>query len=393
MLKYPIGMMIDSNTGIITWVPTNDQVGTHPIVVLISDPNGGETRHSFSILVENVNDPPEITSIPILTGTEEVVFVYPIEAEDMDLTNDKLTYELGEYPLGMRINSTFGIISWTPTTSQVGENNVIVLVSDGQGGSATQSFSINVMNLNDAPIIDSDPITSATEDVIYTYDVDALDNDPQDNLTYNLETAPLEMTIHAQTGLISWTPENNDVGSHQVVVKVVDNQNTYAIQSFVIIVDNVNDAPEMSEMSVSPESGNNRDSYVFTLKYKDPDGDEGSARVIINCVEHEMSKVGGDAQSGKIYFLELNLPAGKNTYYFEIDDNAGSNVAGGFSEVSVSAFKAEDEDDFFIPLWWIILILVIIIAVILIYLAKVKRQIRKHKQDQSQQMDQQPDNQ
>jgi len=43
----------------------------------------------------------------------------------------------------MTINSTTGVISWTPTEAQIGANEVEVEVSDGSR-SATQSFTIGV---------------------------------------------------------------------------------------------------------------------------------------------------------------------------------------------------------------------------------------------------------
>ena len=43
----------------------------------------------------------------------------------------------------MTINSDTGVISWTPTEVQIGENEVVVEVSD-ESKSATQSFTITV---------------------------------------------------------------------------------------------------------------------------------------------------------------------------------------------------------------------------------------------------------
>ncbi len=51
----------------------------------------------------------------------------------------------------MTINATTGLLSWTPTASQVGQSAVSVTVSDGQGGSVTQSFTISVNTVAQAP--------------------------------------------------------------------------------------------------------------------------------------------------------------------------------------------------------------------------------------------------
>ena len=61
------------------------------------------------------------------------------------------------------------VLSGTPTNSDVGLHNVTITATDSGGLSATQSFMINVENVNDAPTFTSTPITAATEDVGYSY--------------------------------------------------------------------------------------------------------------------------------------------------------------------------------------------------------------------------------
>ncbi|UCG68634.1 MAG: tandem-95 repeat protein, partial [Thermoplasmata archaeon] len=383
LLNYPEGMVIDSDAGTITWTPTNAQVGTHPIIVKVIDGNEGDAKQSFSIIVENVNDSPTIISIPPMEGKEEVVYTYLAQAEDLD-PDDTLIFELAVYPAGMQINSTAGIISWTPTNAQVGENSVIVVVTDGNSGSDTQSFVINVSNVNDKPYFTSSPITEATEDVQYFYDVNANDVDPGDSLTYSLTSAPEGMIINESNGFISWIPMDADVGTHQIEVKVTDNQSTIASQSFTITVENVNDAPIMSGMTVEPETGNNRDIFVFTLTYTDPDGDSGTAKVIINSAEYEMTKIGGGALTGEIFTLETALGARNHTYYFVIDDDEDHVVVSDVSKIYVTAVEVEEEPEDLLPIpeWWLILILILIIIAVLIYLGIVKRQLKRQRRYQ-----------
>ena len=74
---------------------------------------------------------------------------------------------------------------------------------------------------NHAPEITSSPITTATVDVLYNYNVNATDPDG-DTLTYSLTTKPTGMTINSSTGLINWTPSLDQVGDNSVSVKVSD---------------------------------------------------------------------------------------------------------------------------------------------------------------------------
>jgi len=86
--------------------------------------------------------------------------------------------------------------------------------------------------LNSEPVIESDPVTTAEEGALYTYDVAATDPEG-DTLTYSLITSPDGMTINSSTGVISWTPAA--AGSFEVTVEVSDSSKSDT-QSFTITV-------------------------------------------------------------------------------------------------------------------------------------------------------------
>jgi hypothetical protein len=88
---------------------------------------------------------------------------------------------------------------------------------------------------NSSPIIESNPVTTAKEGAVYTYDVEATDPN-EDTLTYSLTTSPTGMTINSTTGVITWTPTEDQVDENEVEVEVSDGSKS-AIQSFTITVD------------------------------------------------------------------------------------------------------------------------------------------------------------
>ncbi len=114
------------------------------------------------------NSSPIIESDPITTAKEGAEYTYDVEA--IDPNEDTLTYSLNVSPTGMTINSTTGVISWTPAAA--GSFDVTVEVSD-DSKSATQSFTITVDETKLASIEvlppsmtleigESKPITSVT---------------------------------------------------------------------------------------------------------------------------------------------------------------------------------------------------------------------------------------
>lgn len=90
----------------------------------------------------STNQTPIITSNQITSATVDQTYTYNVTATDPD--GDTLTFSLTIRPTGMTINSSTGLISWTPTTS--GDYDVMVKVSDNGSPvkSITQSFTITV---------------------------------------------------------------------------------------------------------------------------------------------------------------------------------------------------------------------------------------------------------
>lgn len=87
------------------------------------------------------NGAPVITSAAITSATERGAYKYDVDATDPD--GDTLVFSLSTAPSGMSISSSTGLITWAPSSSQIGANNVVVNVSDSNL-SASQSFTIKV---------------------------------------------------------------------------------------------------------------------------------------------------------------------------------------------------------------------------------------------------------
>ncbi len=109
-----------------------------------------------------VNYAPVIYSSPIEHGMAGIVYNYDVNATDPN--GNALTYSLVAAPPGMEINSSTGLIAWTP--SQPGSYDVEVHVSDGSGGTADQGYSLVVGELpplNQPPVADAGgPYTGLT---------------------------------------------------------------------------------------------------------------------------------------------------------------------------------------------------------------------------------------
>jgi len=157
--------------------------------------------------------------------------------------------------------------------------------------------------LNSAPLIISEPITTATEDQLYSYQVKA--SDPNgDNLSYSFIINPEGMSINSENGLITWAPTNNQVGIHQIIVEISDGKQSIT-QSFEIEVININNHPQI--LSYSPASINIKinegNSVKFEVQAQDIDLNTTlSYQWLLNGKKISSSTVSGnDSKSSWIY--------------------------------------------------------------------------------------------
>jgi RHS repeat-associated protein len=140
-----------------------------------------------------------ITSRP----TESQPYMYRVTAADAD--GDSVTFALADGPAGMTIDTSTGVVAWSPTSSQLGRHAVTLSASDENGGSTTQTFIVTVdpAHGEHAPRIVTEPIDVALSTVPYEYHLRAADRD-EDPLRYQLESGPDGMTISPDFGTLTW---------------------------------------------------------------------------------------------------------------------------------------------------------------------------------------------
>lgn len=129
---------------------------------------------------------------------------------------------------------TDNLANIVPVQDASGQTSVTFILSDIAGLSAQQTISVFIKDINDAPVITSSPVSTATVGQQYSYSIAAVDNEG-DALIFGLTRRPSGMTIDG-SGTVLWTPTSGQVGTHEVTVKVKDRDNADNVQKFQIVV-------------------------------------------------------------------------------------------------------------------------------------------------------------
>ncbi|HSH14843.1 MAG TPA: putative Ig domain-containing protein, partial [Verrucomicrobiae bacterium] len=238
-----------ASDGTLSGIPDNADVGLNVFTVSVTDNIiATPVEATLNITVINTNDAPVFTADPI-TGsdaTEDSAYSGSLagSANDVD-PGASLAYAKVSGPAWLGVAGN-GALTGMPSNADVGVNSFTVSVDDGNGGVATATLNITVINTNDAPTWASNPVSgaNATEDSAYSGSLagSASDVDPGASLTFAKLSGPAWLDV-APNGTLSGTPSNSDVGANSFSVSVYDGTAAPVEANLDITVINTNDAP------------------------------------------------------------------------------------------------------------------------------------------------------
>lgn len=145
-------------------------------------------------------------------------------------------------------------------------------VADPDGLADTQIYTLNVEDVNEAPVIDSEPQTALQGGQSFEYQVEVSDTDIGDAHIYEIVSGPEGLYLDERTGRFSSLPGAIAPGTYDVTVLVTDLRGATIEQTFILVV-NENLPPEI----VSPpvEVGDQKTGYRYNVDGTDPNaGDE-----------------------------------------------------------------------------------------------------------------------
>jgi Ca2+-binding RTX toxin-like protein len=260
--RLPQWLQYDAATRTLFGTPDNNEVGEFDVIVQGMDTLGAATLHSFHVTVQNTNDAPEVSApLANLRAVQNNPFSFTLANDsfhDADV-GDVLTYsaalENGDpLPAWLAFDTQTATFAGTPANGDVGELRVRVTVTDLAGESVSQTFALEVADINDAPEAGSPLVAkAATQDIAFVFALPVgafVDPDVGDRLSYsatliNGDPLPTWLSFNAESGTFSGTPGNADVEELQIRVTATDLTGANAMQTLSLTVVNVNDTPQV----------------------------------------------------------------------------------------------------------------------------------------------------
>lgn len=204
-------------------IPEHDWFGTVNVTVMATD-GPTQAQAVVSIMVTNVEDPPRFTDLQPMTvfeGTPYSLYlsVYDSDSDNVSLSCQNNTLNLTATDLG---NKTLRI-DLTPTNAEVGRHTVSILATDESNNTAQQYLVVEVKNVNSPPFFiepsANRPFKLKVGSDFATH-IKAQDLDLKDQLRYYDNTDMFD--INSSTGLIEFSPHEEDRGEHIVTIWAYD---------------------------------------------------------------------------------------------------------------------------------------------------------------------------
>jgi uncharacterized protein YhhL (DUF1145 family) len=367
-------LSLDPDTGQLSGMPNQIDVGTYEIEISLDDGIGGITTKVFELNVIDVNDPPVITN-------EDKVTVFQGESYDETYTSvdqddiGPFEWYLNTNAEWLSIENSSGRLFGIPEDNDVGIFFVNITVEDPRGGRASRNFSLEVIDINDPPaLIDVPDISKIIQGDYYYFEFQAIDIDDPQIFFWILETDATWLSLGSKTGILSGTPGNDHVGIFFVNITVEDQRGERASINFTIEVENLNDPPQWVS---GPSDSVIREGEQYSFDVDAIDIDEMDI-LQYDISSKPMTDISINRMTGEISWIaSLNFfTPPYNVLQVTVNVTDGTTVlVHKFSisviENSTSEPSSSDSDDDFNSSFFLILILTIfglIIAIVIIFI-------------------------
>ena len=248
----PVGLTIDSATGMVQWTPTADQLGSHSITIRATNLVGVVDQNFTVSVVDHVAPtvPANVTTTPLTTSS--ALLQWSPSTDNVGVAGYRVyaVRHIGYRP----VRTVYALVGTTTDTSFVvgvssatAQPRYVVRAFDAAGNNSGNSSSVAPRPLI-APYLYywSGLQTNGALGVVANHKLSAqlaVIGSPAPTLS--IDSGPTNLTV-SPTGLIEWTPTAADVGTAKAVIRATNSAGTTTLGV------TINVAPDLPVISYSP---------------------------------------------------------------------------------------------------------------------------------------------
>jgi len=276
-------LSINHTTGILSGMPTQNDVGPYWVNVTASDYERHDF-HNFTLMVIQINEEPTILTPDISQAFEDEI--YSADYIAFDEEDDLLTWSIDSNASFILIGPLSGELVGFPLQQHIGSYYVNITVSDGEY-MAYHNFTLDVIGVNDPPEITiSSPANRSVVSGIVVLEGNVSDEDGNDTIE--------QVQVYANTGdweavsgltywTFDWDTSTLENGNYTLSFRAFDGTNHSKVKEILL---NVNNSPPENKPPVititSPEQGAEVSGTVtFKGSISDEDGSVEKVEIYI----------------------------------------------------------------------------------------------------------------
>jgi DNA/RNA endonuclease G (NUC1) len=307
--------------GSVTYTPAADYNGADSFTYTIGDGHGGSATANVGVTINAVNDNPVAVNDSATVAEDSGANTVSVLGNDTDVDGDTLSVSAVTQGAHGTVANNGGSVSYTPAANYNGPDSFTYTVSDGHGGTATATVSVNVTAVNDNPTATNDTATT-DEDTAVTVDVVFNDSDIDgDTLTLESADGATHGTVAVENGKAVFTPEANYHGPASFNYVVSDGHGGTADGSVSVTVNSVNDNPVAVADSATTSEDTAVTVHVLTND-TDVDGDTLSVTSAGGATKGSVAVVAG----GVTYTPNANAN-GTDSFTYNVSDGNGGTAS------------------------------------------------------------------
>ncbi|MCC9656619.1 cadherin domain-containing protein [Rhodopirellula halodulae] len=260
---------IDPNTGVITVVDASqldfESDTSHSITVQVSDTAGATYQEVFKVAITDADEFDVSTPTDVNASANEVAensttgtsVGITADAFDLDATNNTITYSLTSNPDGLfQIDPNSGEVTTAASIDREtvgGRRSITVQAASSDGSTATQSFDIDILDVDEFDVTvptDADAASNEVDEnsiggTVVGVTADAFDLDATNNtITYSLTSNPGgRFQIDPSTGVVTVAGgiDRETAASYDIEVTATSSDSSSESQTFTIQINDVDE--------------------------------------------------------------------------------------------------------------------------------------------------------